>query len=185
MITSKVPFLFIAALLAANALGCTGKDGGRKPTGDVGLVTSPDFAATDMRGVPFRLSEHRGKVVLINFFATWCAPCLIEMPHLRKIYEANRDKGFLLVIVSAEGASATADVRAFGLRHQLDFPLILDDDLHISALFNPKKTAPLTVLINRSGQIALVRDGYNSGDEVALAEDVAALLARPKSSASN
>lgn len=185
---SKMPFLLVAALLlATTVLGCGSKDPGPKasPTGDIGLVAAPDFSAVDLRGIPFRLSDHRGKVVLINFFATWCAPCLIEMPHLRKIYEQNKDKGFLLVVISAEGVSATADVRAFGIRHQLDFPLILDEDLHISALFNPRKAAPLTVLINRSSQIAIVRDGFNSGDEVILAEDVASLLARPKAGTSN
>lgn len=188
LITSKMPFLFLAALfLATTVLGCGSKDPEPRapPTGKIGLVAAPDFSAVDLRGVPFRLSDHRGKVVLINFFATWCAPCLIEMPHLRKIYEANKDKGFLLVVVSAEGVSATADVRAFGIRHQLDFPLILDEDLRISALFNPKKAAPLTVLINRSSQIAIVRDGFNSGDEVVLAEDVASLVARPMAGASN
>src|SRR3954465_7527359 len=128
-------------LLATSTIGCAGKDGARNvgTTSQAGLGSAPDFSATDLQGVPFKLSEHRGQVVLINFFATWCAPCLIEMPHLRRIYDTNKDKGFLLVIVSAEGISAQAEVKAFGLRHQLNFPLILDEDLHISALLNPNK----------------------------------------------
>src|SRR4051794_25009194 len=113
-------------LLATSTMGCAGTDGARhvSTTSDVGLASAPDFSTVDLQGVPFRLSDQRGKVVLINFFATWCAPCLIEMPHLRKIYEANKDKGFLLVIVSAEGVSAQAEVKAFGVRHELNFPLI-------------------------------------------------------------
>jgi peroxiredoxin len=169
------------------AVGCGGKDAARdvSTTSNAGLANAPDFASVDMHGVPFRLSDQRGKVVLINFFATWCAPCLIEMPHLKRIYETNKDKGFVLVIVSAEGMSARADVRAFGIRQELNFPLILDDDLHISALLNPKKAAPFSVLIDRAGRIILERDGYNPGDEVALAQDVATAVGRPAASASN
>jgi peroxiredoxin len=184
----KISRLFMTALfLAATMLGCAGKGVTPKvsTTTDAGLEAAPDFAAVDMKGVPFRLSEHRGQVVLINFFATWCAPCLIEMPHLRRIYDQNKDKGFLLVVVSAEGMSAAADVRAFGLRHELNFPLILDEDLRISGLLNPKKAAPLSVLINRSGKIVVVRDGYNAGDEVVLEQDVASLVGHPVASASN
>src|SRR3954468_20121321 len=122
-----------AALLAASAIGCGSTNGTRRvsTTSDVGLTAAPDFSAVDVQGVPFKLSDHRGQVVLINFFATWCAPCIVEMPHLRRIYEAHKDKGFVLIVVSAEGMSAEADVRAFGLRQQLNFPLILDEDLHI------------------------------------------------------
>jgi peroxiredoxin len=182
-------FILTTALtLATTVLGCAGsKDPARDvSTTSVGLATAPDFAAVDMQGVPFRLSDHRGKVVLINFFATWCAPCLIEMPYLRKIYDANKDKGFLLVVVSAEGVSATAEVKAFGQRHELNFPLILDDDLHISTLLNPKKAAPFSVLINRSGKIVVARDGYTAGDELVLEQDVASVMGgRPTASASN
>lgn len=178
----------LSALLCATTIGCGGTAATARSTtaGELMLSKAPDFSAVDLKGVPFKLSDHRGQVVLLNFFATWCAPCVNEMPHLRKIYEANKDKGFLLVVISADGADAAADVTAFGRRHELHFPLILDDDLRISSLFNPKKAAPFSVLIDRSGRVVVVHDGYTPGDEVGLEQDVVtSLVGGPTASASN
>ncbi len=170
----------LALLLALTASGCGGSRAARTSTrqSDLDLPMASNFATVDLQGAPFRLSEQRGKVVLINFFATWCAPCVLELPHLRKLYELNKDKGFLLVIVSLNAADATADMRAFGVRNELNFPLIVDADMRISALFNPKNTAPLSILINRAGRIVVVHDGYTAGDEAQLAQDVASVLER-------
>ena len=180
--------VLLSVALCATTVGCASNSssaGGASTAADITMSKAPDFAAVDLKGVPFRLSEHRGQVVLVNFFATWCAPCVNEMPHLRKIYEANKDKGFLLVVVSADGINAAADVRAFADRHELHFPMILDDDLRISSLFNPKKSAPFSVLIDRTGHVVAVHDGYTAGDETVLAHDVASLVGGPTASASN
>lgn len=170
--------LATALLLGATALGCAGKSGERATTttSDVGPPIAPDFAAVDESGTPFRLSEHRGQVVLITFFATWCVPCVKELPHLRQLYELHKDKGLLVVVISLEGVDGAAEVRSFSLRNNLQFPLILDDDLRITGLFNPKRSAPLTVLISRAGRILSVRDGYTPGDELVLGGEVADAL---------
>jgi peroxiredoxin len=173
--------LVVSLFLAGNVLGCTTRSGAssapKSPTAIAVGATAPDFTGRDLDGAAFQLSKHLGKdVVLINFFATWCAPCLSEMPHLRAMYEANRGKGFTIVAVSLDGAQATADVRAFWRRNDFNFPAILDEDLHITAMYNPKKTAPLSLLIDRSGKVVALRDGYNAGDEALLAKDVASLL---------
>lgn len=173
--------LVVSLFLAVNVLGCTTRSGASSapmsPTGIAVGATAPDFTGRDLDGAAFHLAKHLGKdVVLINFFATWCAPCLSEMPHLRTIYEANRGKGFTIIAVSLDAAQSTADVRAFWRRNDLNFPAILDDDLHITAVYNPKKVAPLSLLIDRSGRIVVLRDGYIAGDEALLAKDVASLL---------
>lgn len=166
--------LATAFLLGAAALGCGGTNAqrGTVTTSDVGPPLAPDFTAIDESGAPFRLSDHRGHVVLITFFATWCVPCVKEVPHIRDIYENHKDKGFRVVVISLEGVDGAAEVKSFSVRNNLPFPLILDDDLRITALFNPKRSAPLSVLIGRTGRIVSVRDGYNPGDELTLAREV-------------
>ncbi len=139
--------------------------------------SASDFTARDIEGKTVKLSEHFNKdVVLLNFCATWCEPCVAEFPHLRKMFEANRAKGFLILAISMDGPDTVANVPAFARRNQLNFPMLTDEDSRIASLYNPKKSAPLSVLIDKSGKIVAIREGYNPGDEEFLAKDVAKAL---------
>jgi hypothetical protein len=72
-----------------------------------------------------------------------------------------------------DGPETVADVPAFVRRYELDFPVVTDADSSIASLYDPKKSMPLSVLIGRSGRIAVVREGYNPGEEALVAADVA------------
>lgn len=142
--------------------------------------TATDFSARDVEGGTVRLSTYLGRqAVLLNFCATWCEPCVAEFPHLRKLYEANRAKGFLILGIAMDGPDTVANVPAFVKRNQINFPMLLDEDSHVAAIYNPKKSAPLSVLIDKHGRIAAIRDGYNPGDEEYLAKEVAKVLDGP------
>jgi peroxiredoxin len=133
-----------------------------------------DFSARDIEGKNTALSQYLGKsVVLLNFCATWCEPCVAEFPHLRRIYATNAAKGFVILAIAMDGPETVANVPAFARRNQLNFPVLTDEDSHIASLYNPKKVAPFSVLIDRSGKIISMREGYNPGDEEFLAKDVA------------
>jgi peroxiredoxin len=147
---------------------------------DTGL-SAPDFSALDIDGNRVTLSEHRGSVVLLNFCSTWCEPCVAELPHLRSLYEANKDKGFIILAISVDGPETAANVVGFARRNRLD-PMIIDEDSRIAMLYNPKKTAPVTVLIGRSGKIAAIHEGFTSGDEEELGSDIAKALDGPRAS---
>jgi peroxiredoxin len=137
-----------------------------------------DFAARDIEGKEVKLSSLLGKnVVLLNFCATWCEPCIAEFPHLRRLYETRRAEGLVILAIAMDGPETVANVPAFARRNQLNFPMLTDEDSRIASLYNPKKTAPFSVLIDRSGRIAVLREGYNPGDEKFLAKDVARALA--------
>jgi peroxiredoxin len=139
---------------------------------------APDFTARDVEGKTFRLSDHVGKqVVLLDFWATYCEPCKAEFPHLRAMYDESRREGLLVVGVAMDGPESLAEVPAFVNRSGIDFPVVLDDDSRIASLYNPKKSMPLSVLIAKDGHIAVVREGYNPGDELLVAEDVRRALA--------
>lgn len=156
----------------ANA-GDAQRSGASSTTG----VTASDFSAPDIDGKTFRLANYLGKnVILLNFWQTWCEPCVAEFPHLRRMYEANKSKGFVMFGVAMDGPETVANVPAFVRRNQLNFPVLLDEDSHVAAVYNPKKSVPLSVLIDRSGKIVSIREGYNPGDEEYLARDVAKVL---------
>jgi len=162
---------WLAGLLSACA--ATGRSSVERPA-----TTATDFAARDVDGRTFRLSDHLGKeVVLLDFWATWCEPCLAEMPHLEALYEAHKAEGFRVVAIAMDGPETVADVPSFAKRHALTFPVVLDEDSHVVSIYNPKHAAPLSVLINRTGAVVRVRESYNPGDEELVAKDVAQALA--------
>jgi peroxiredoxin len=184
--TSRALVAAAAAALAGASLGagCGGPGAASPPggggAGGVAGTTAPDFSARTVDGSTFRLSDHFGReVVLLDFMATFCEPCKAELPHLRAMYDENKAKGLLVVGVAMDGPETTADVPAFVRRFELDFPVVLDDDSTIASQYDPRKSMPFSVLIDRSGRIAKVREGYNPGDEKLVEADVERALAAP------
>lgn len=182
--------IFAAAWLLAGAatLGCGGAAGSgaaRVTSGDESAPTrtgtqATDFAARDIEGKTVRLSDYLGKqAILVDFWSTFCEPCLAEMPHLRKLYESQKGKGFVILAVSMDGPETVAEVPSFAKRNGMSFPVLLDEDSHIVSIYNPKRSAPLSVLIDKQGRVVRVREGYNPGDEALIAADVASVLDAP------
>jgi peroxiredoxin len=183
-----------ALVSTTSVLGCARQEGGATSPGASGGAggsggagttaasvaagsSASDFTARDTEGKNVKLSSYFGKqVVLLNFCATWCEPCVAEFPHLRRMYDANKAKGLVILAVAMDGPETVANVPAFAKRNQLNFPMLTDEDSRIASLYNPKKSAPLSVLIDRSGKVASIREGYNPGDEEFLAKDVAKAL---------
>lgn len=136
-----------------------------------------DFTTRDIDGRTIRLGEFLGKqVVLLNFCATFCQPCLAEFPHLNHLYDAHKSKGFVILAIAMDGPETVAEVPAFARRNGLKFPMLLDEDSRIASLYNPRKSMPLSVLIDRSGRVVRVREGYNPADEKLVAADVESVL---------
>ena len=136
-----------------------------------------DFTLRDAEGRTVRLSDYVPKdVVLIDFWATWCVPCEAELPHLEQLFEEFKDKGFVVLGVAMDGPETVAQVAPFARRYNLSFPVLLDEETKVVNIYNPKRTAPLSVLIDRKGTISRVRSGYSAGDEKLIAEDVANLV---------
>jgi peroxiredoxin len=136
-----------------------------------------DFTLRDTDGRNVRLSDYLAKdVVLIDFWATWCVPCEAELPHLESLFETYKGKGFVVLGVSMDGPETVAQVGSFARRYNLTFPVLLDEETKVVNVYNPKRTAPLSVLIDRKGQIARVREGFSSGDEKLIQADVSSLV---------
>jgi peroxiredoxin len=134
---------------------------------------APDFTLRRMDGPNLRLQEQRGQVVMVNFWATWCGPCKIEMPHLNKIYEKYRSSGFVLLGVNIDDNARAATDLATKLG--LKFPVLLDTDKAVSRLYD-LGSMPATVLIDRDGRVRHLHRGYKEGVEALYEQQVRALL---------
>ncbi|MGZ8844363.1 MAG: peroxiredoxin family protein [Pyrinomonadaceae bacterium] len=111
---------------------------------------SKDFQLEAIDGRKYRLSDLKGKVVLINFWATWCAPCVGEMPALAKTYVKYKDRGFEIMAVSTDDANERDKVREFARAHALPFPVLFDDG--VARLYDID-SYPGNVFIGRDGNI--------------------------------
>jgi len=168
--------------------GCGPSSSGGSGTRNAGSVatesTGPgaqatDFTLRDTDGKQVRLSDFLGKqVVMVDFWATWCVPCEAELPHLEQLYQSNKDRGFVVLGVAMDGPETIAQVGPFARRYNLSFPVLLDEETKVVNVYNPKRTAPLSVLIDRNGKIVRVRSGFSAGDEKLIADDVSSLVGK-------
>ena len=110
---------------------------------------APNFQLRDLNGRQVALSELRGKVVLLNFWATWCGPCRVEMPAMEKLYRAFSRNDFEILAVStdAQGASVT---RPFQQENRLTFPILHDADYRVGLTYGAR-SLPMTFMVDRQG----------------------------------
>jgi|SRR5690554_2158352 len=135
--------------------------------------SAPDFTLKSNQGENLRLAEQRGQVVMLNFWATWCAPCRKEMPLLDELYQRYNAAGFELFGVNVEPDSEPADKMAKDMN--LTFPILYDTDSKVSRLYNVD-AMPTTVLIDRDGKVRYVNRGYRDGDEEKYREQIRELI---------
>jgi peroxiredoxin len=142
------------------------------------LAQNPiDFTLKDTDGNPVHLADLLGKnVILIDFWATWCVPCVKELTHFQKFHETYKDKGLLILALSEDGPETVAMVKPFLKRYKYAFKILLDTESRVLALYNPSVVMPYTLLIDRSGKIAKVHQGYNLGDEKVIEQEIVELL---------
>lgn len=123
---------------------------------------APNFTLKSLDGKNLKLSEMAGNVVLINFWASWCGPCLQEMPLLNKIHKKYEPLGFTVLGVNVEENSSNA--RAFLADRGVEFPVLLDTKNQVSKMYDVI-AMPTTVLVDRDGNMRFLHKGYKSGDE--------------------
>jgi peroxiredoxin len=143
--------------LIASRLGSTSL-----PT-DVGQ-RAPDLSLETLDGKMVRLADLRGQVVLLNFWATWCAPCRAEMPEIQSAYDANRARGFEVLAINLQ--ERPEEIRPFLAELGLSFPVLLDRDGVVSRQYLAR-ALPASYLIDREGIIRYGRIGTLSHDALA------------------
>jgi peroxiredoxin len=144
--------LFLSLSWSSAATAATATD----PTKALGLqapeevVEAPGFSLPDLTGKKIQLRELRGKLVLLNFFATWCGPCRDEMPGMERLFRIHRDNGFVVVAINVQESAKT--VRPFVQQLKLSFPTVLDAEASVSREYGVR-ALPVTFLIGRDGNI--------------------------------
>ena len=116
---------------------------------------APDFTLDMLDGTKVTLSELRGKIVLINLWATWCPPCRAEMPALENAYKQYKDSGVVVLGLNVTNQDSEKDIPPFVDEFGLTFPILLDRDGSVSALYQ-LKGLPTTYFVNREGIIRTV-----------------------------
>ncbi|UCE63013.1 MAG: TlpA family protein disulfide reductase [Nitrospirota bacterium] len=112
---------------------------------------SPAFQLLDLKGNQISLSDYNGKVVLLNFWATWCAPCRVEMPAMESLYQDLHKEGFEVLAISIDPQGMVV-TRPFQEAMGLTFTILHDSDFRVGAAYGAR-TLPMTYLIDRKGII--------------------------------
>lgn len=134
---------------------------------------APDFTLAARGGGSVSLSQLRGQVVMINFWATWCGPCRQEMPLLDDIYRKYRKMGFTLLGVNVEPDARAAE--EWLEQTPVSFPILYDPDSKVSKLYKVAGM-PSTVFIDRKGNLRVLHKGYKPGDENEYLNHIRALI---------
>lgn len=113
--------------------------------------TAPPFVVTTLEGEQVSLESLRGQVVLVNFWATWCAPCRIELPSFERVYRAKKDRGFVIVGLSTDQAGNDV-VGSYIARRGVTFPVAMASG-EIVHSYGGARMIPTSILIDRSGRI--------------------------------
>jgi len=164
MKNNAIAFLVLIGLVVYGAYddfrGSSSDTGPAAEAAETGLETgirkgqlAPDFALEDLQGNTVRLSDFRGKKVLVNFWATWCPPCRAEMPHLQKFYEDYRSQGVVVLGVNLTPTEKNPDrVQKFAKEQHLTFPIVLDKEGTVKNTYRVV-AYPTTFLLDTGGVI--------------------------------
>jgi cytochrome c biogenesis protein CcmG/thiol:disulfide interchange protein DsbE len=145
--------LLVTAAVAALLWSCSGKEPfsaeaqsikNRKP--------AADFTLRDANGTAVKLSDYRGKVVLLNFWATWCGPCTLEIPWFIEFEQQYKTQGFAVIGVSMDEEGWNA-IKPYMAAHKMNYRVLLGDD-SVSQLYGGVESLPTTFLIDRKGRVA-------------------------------
>jgi len=135
--------------------------------------TAPDFTLKSRSGENLKLSEFRGEIVMINFWASWCGPCRQEMPELESLYQRYKPMGFTLLGVNVDEQIKNAEKMLKQI--PVSFPVLFDREHKVSDLYEVG-AMPTTIIIDRNGTIRDIHLGYQLGTEKLYQEQIEALL---------
>lgn len=136
---------------------------------------APDFTLSDISGGQVSLSSLRGKVVMLEFWATWCPPCKEAVPELKAIHERYKERGFVLLGVSVDkGADSKTAVSAYVKSHSITYPVLFDDN-NTNGTYSVT-SIPTSFIIDKAGRIVNKRLGFIPGSTDNLSKEIEALL---------
>jgi cytochrome c biogenesis protein CcmG, thiol:disulfide interchange protein DsbE len=136
-------------------------------------VRQPEIGLSDRNGKRIDLASLKGKVVLIDFWASWCAPCKQEMPVLERLYQKYKGEGLVIVAVSVDKESS--NITDFLKQVRVSFPIVHDRDHDVADRFQPPRM-PSSYIVDRKGIVRYVHGGFRSEDAAKLEAEIKSLL---------
>lgn len=181
MLSNRMGGMAVAACLFLALAGCSSSS----PPSSTAAASSlkphkerkaaPDFSLKDADGRTVRLSDYRGKVVLINFWATWCGPCKIEIPWFIELEQTHKDRGFAVLGISMDEDGWDV-VKPFLSRMKVNYRTLMGNDT-VADLFGGVNSLPTSFIIDREGKVASVHVGLVSKSDYQ--NEIEELLAAP------
>ncbi len=145
-----------------------------------GAARAPAFTAPTLLGDTVSLTQFRGRVVVLNFWATWCGPCKMEIPALQRLYREMGPRGLAVVAVSEDedppGKSPVKDIGSFAVTRGMTFPILLDPTGRIQDLYGVRGI-PTTFLLDRDGRVIRQVIGPAAWDSPPYSQQISQLLA--------
>ncbi|MCP4407577.1 MAG: TlpA family protein disulfide reductase [Gammaproteobacteria bacterium] len=164
--------LIIFFLLALFAQQCLAQRPGEGLTPLPNKPQAPDFVLTDFDGNTHRLSDYRGKVLIVNFWATWCPPCREEMPSMQRAWEKLQQQNILMLAINVGEDEDT--IFQFTANYPVDFPLLMDLDSKVVSAW-PVRGLPTTFVVDPQGRLVYRAIGGREWDDPQLLAPVRAL----------
>jgi peroxiredoxin len=165
-----------ASLVLLATLACTPRSSASASNQPQVGESAPALVATSLAGEPLDLAASQGKVVIVDFWATWCEPCRQELPELVTLHRELGPEGLVVIAVSVDDERASIDT--FLTELPLPFAIVHDHDDALAEVWSPP-TMPTSYVIDRRGKVAHVHPGYRHGDAEQLRDEIEVLLATP------
>ena len=183
----RIGALLMCTVVTISLLGCEGKEESNPPkiesekSQTQKLKESPQegfmaplFTLEDLGGTQISLADFKGKVVLLNFWATWCAPCRIEIPSLERLYQLRKDKAFEILAVSVDRTSLSK-VASFVTDYRMSFPVLTDSRGEVGRRYWTR-AIPSSFLLDKKGVIRWKVVGAREWDDAYVLSKIDQLL---------
>jgi len=136
---------------------------------------APDFKSETIDGKELKLSDYKGRVILLDFWASWCGPCQKELPFLFQLYDDNEDRNFIIIAVNIDKKLNSAQKFLEKLTEKAHFPIVWDSKSEIPTLYNIE-SMPTTIFIDKEGVIRYIHTGFTDPSKDLLRQELEELL---------